>query len=392
MSIRTTLLAFLTTARNALKAPAAQRPKPLTLVVGNESADLDSLCSAIVYAFIRTHTAPHTLHIPLSNLPREDLALRTEMTAVLRHAGLVPENLLTLSDLPDGLEPHDTRWLLVDHNSLTGPLRRFAGQVTGCVDHHVDEGVIPRDAQPRVIEPCGSCMSLLVHECKQAWTDLSRQQTDDAENDGLIKLALAPILLDTTNLTAKSKVRPKDTQAVSFLEQQMRDKAFNATKYYDEINAVKEDISGLSFRDIFRKDYKQWEEQGLTLGVCCVVQGFEYLLEKAQTDQQDFLQELASWSDERKLDVSAVMTTSHPGGKFHRQLLVWGRNDKGTDAVGRFKDLATERLRLEQWKNGELDGDGNARFAWGQYELAASRKQVAPLLREALKLSKEQKI
>ncbi|KAG6006689.1 hypothetical protein E4U21_006764 [Claviceps maximensis] len=386
MSAKPTLKAFLDTARNALKAPLAQRPKPLTFVVGNESADLDSLCSAIVYAFIRTNSAPHSLHIPLSNLPRADLALRTEMTAVLQHAALTTDQLITLSELPD-LQPEDTRWVLVDHNSLTGPLKKFASQVTGCVDHHVNEGVVEADARPRVIEPCGSCMSLIVDECKQAWEEL-REKTEPMEHDKLIKLSLAPILLDTTNLTMASKVRPKDTAAVAFLQRQLRDPNFDATQYYDLINAVKEDISGLSFRDIFRKDYKEWEESGLTLGISCVVQGFEYLLDKAVSEKV-LLEELSSWSEERKLDVTGVMTTSHPGGKFHRQLLVWGLNDRGRKAVQKFRDLAADKLRLEPWRGGSLDGR-DERFAWAQLELTASRKQVAPLLREALKLSVQQ--
>ncbi|QPH19010.1 hypothetical protein C2857_004149 [Epichloe festucae Fl1] len=393
---KASLQAFLANARSALKTPAAQRPKPLIFVVGNESADLDSLCSAIVYAFIRTNTVPHALHIPISNLPRADLALRTEMTAVLRHAGLTTDHLLTLSDLPDlpDLPPQDTRWVLVDHNSLTGPLKRFARQVTGCVDHHVDEGVVDKDAQPRIIEPCGSCMSLVVDECKPAWQELSRGRNDDddaaAEHDALIKLSLAPILLDTTNLTAEHKVRPKDTDAVRFLRDQLHDSNFDAAQYYDLVNAVKEDISALSVRDIFRKDYKEWEQSGLTLGISCVVRGFEYLLEKAET-RDTFLEELFSWSGERKLDVTAVMTTSYPDGKFHRQLLVWGLNDEGRAAVRTFNDMATEHLKLQQWHQGSLDG-GSERFAWAQFELAASRKQVAPLLREALRLSVEQKV
>ncbi|KAG5953081.1 hypothetical protein E4U53_006948 [Claviceps sorghi] len=352
------------------------------------STDLDSLCSAIVYAFIRTSSPPHTLHIPLSNLSRADLALRTEMTAVLQHAALTTDHLLTLSDLPD-LQPQDTRWVLVDHNSPTGLLKKFASQVTGCLDHHVDEGFVAPDARPRVIEPCGSCMSLIVDECKQAWGEL-HERTDAVEHDKLVKLSLAPILLDTTNLTATSKIRPKDTQAVHFLRRHLHDQTFAADRYHDLINAVKEDISGLSFRDIFRKDYKEWEESGLVLGVSCVVRGFEYLLDKAQSEQ-GFLRELSSWSEDRRLDVTAIMTTSNPGGEFHRQLLVWGLNDRGRTAVQKFRDLAADTLRLEPWHGGSLDG-GEERFAWAQLELAASRKQVAPLLREALKLSGQHKV
>ncbi|KAF4973915.1 hypothetical protein FZEAL_9141 [Fusarium zealandicum] len=384
MTSRLSLSSFLAKARSALTAPAAQRKVPLTFVVGNESADLDSLCSALVYAYIRTHSPPHTLHIPLSNLPRDDLALRTEMTAVLKHAGLTLKDLLTLSELPD-LKPEDTRWLLVDHNSLTGPLRKFSEQVFGCVDHHADENSVRKDASPRVVEPCGSCMSLVVDESPGAWEDITSQDVEGSdatsENDKLAKIGLAAILSDTTNLTAKEKVREKDTKAVSFLEARIHDPAFDRQAYCDEISAVKEDISDLSFRDIFRKDYKEWDGSGLKLGISCVVRDFAYLVDKAG-GSKPLLEDFEAWTQERELDVASIMTTSHPGGEFQRHLLVWGVSDEGRKALDRFVRIG-EKLQLETWRDGELD-DGEKRFAWRQRNLAASRKQVAPLLREAL--------
>ena len=301
------------------------------------------------------------------------------MTAVLGHAGLGPSDLLTLSELPD-LPPSETRWLLVDHNALTGPLKKYAAQVEGCVDHHVDEKAVPEDASPRVVEPCGSCMSLVVDECQQPLKEL----LDDphGENDKLVRLSLAPILLDTINLTAEAKVCDKDISSVSFLEKHMRSADFDRAAYYDLINAVKEDISNLSFRDILRKDYKQWEDAGVVLGVSCVVQGFEYLLEKAG-DQQGYLDAITAWADERHLDVAAVMTTSHPAGEFRRQLLVWGITETGQAALQKFLAISSS-LQLEAWNGGELDA-ANTRHAWRQHNLAASRKQVAPLLRDAIK-------
>lgn len=355
--------------------------------------DLDSLCSAVVFAYLRSSSPPHTLHIPLSNLPREDLALRTEMTAVLHSVGLSPSQLLTLSDLPDVLDPADTRWLLVDHNCLTGPLRKFASRIVGCVDHHADELAVSQDVEElRVVEPCGSCMSLIVDECRSTWDALSRELEgngggDDAraEDDRLAKMGLAAIMSDTINLTAEHKVREKDTRAVPYLESKIRDPSFDRDAYFDEISAVKEDISALSFRDIFRKDYKEWlggDGHSLKLGISCSVQGFDYLVSKAG-GAEPLVDDLAAWARERSLDIAAVMTTLHPEGEFRRHLLVWGVTPSGVDAVGRFRRDAGEKLQLETWGEGALDGEH--RFAWRQHHLASSRKQVAPLLREALK-------
>ncbi|KAL7925736.1 hypothetical protein ACQKWADRAFT_282852 [Trichoderma austrokoningii] len=383
MPPRQPLKGFLAAACSAL---TAQRSGPLTFVIGNESADLDSLCSAVVLAYLRSNSSPHALHIPLSNIPRSDLILRTEMTAVLERSGLSPADILTLSDLPD-LEPEDTRWFLVDHNALTGKLQRFQSRVIGCIDHHVDEGMTSPDVKPRLIEPCGSCMSLIIDESRAAWDAFPSLETQDTtvaeEDDNLAKLALAPILIDTLDLKEEHKVKPKDISAVEYLRTKIRSHQFSQTSFFQDITAVKEDIALLSFYDIFRKDYKEWEESGLKLGISCIVQDFDYLLEKAATPSV-FIEELAAWAKERKLDVASVMTTANPGGEFQRHLLVWGMTDRGVVAANNFPAIA-KGLQLEQWREGLLDGDDDKRKAWRQKDLSASRKQVAPLLRDALK-------
>ncbi|POR39738.1 Putative exopolyphosphatase [Tolypocladium paradoxum] len=229
-------------------------------------------------------------------------------------------------------------------------------------------------------------MSLVVDECRPAWDALSRE--DPRGDRELARLGLAPILLDTANLTAADKVKEKDTRAVRYLEAKAPEPGFTLAAYFDDVSAVKEDVSGLSLRDILRKDYKEWHDAGLALGVSAVVQGFPYLLRKAEATPQSFPEHLAAWAAERSLDVAAVMTTSTPpGGEFQRHLLVWGRGARGQAAAGRFAALARERLRLETWQDGGLDHEGEARYAWRQGELTASRKQVAPLLREAIKMA-----
>ncbi|KAF4583170.1 hypothetical protein GQ602_006314 [Ophiocordyceps camponoti-floridani] len=391
---RSSLKSFLATAKNTLNRPASQQPTPLTLVVGNESADLDSLCCAIVYAYLRSQprndadrqqrVPPTGLHVPLSHLPRADLGLRPELTAVLAHAGLAPADLITLSELPDlSSTDESTRWILVDHNALTGPLARFAHRVVGCVDHHDDEGTVPSNASPRVIEPCGSCMSLVVDETRRDWDALTGRNAHD--DDALAKLCLAPILVDTINLSPiAKKVRPKDTRAVDYLEAKLSRKGtYSRHVFYDEISAAKDDLSRLSMRDLLRKDYKQWRENHLVLGISCSVADLSALIEKA-TGPKHLLDSLSDWSDERGLDVAAIMTASTTDGSFHRHLLVWGRSPRGDAAVARFVEHARQPLRLESWRRGELD-DGESRFAWHQRELAASRKRVGPLMREAMR-------
>ena len=77
--------------------------------------DLDSLCSAIVLAYLRTHSPPHTLHIPISNLPRDDLSLRPEMAAVLSHAGLASDDPNFVAIVPVEIRKFHGFLLLADY-------------------------------------------------------------------------------------------------------------------------------------------------------------------------------------------------------------------------------------------------------------------------------------
>ena len=371
--------------------------------------DLDSLCSALLFAYFRTHTPPHTLHIPLSNLPRADLALRPELNAVLNPAGLKPEDLVTLSDLPrEGLDPQDTRWLLVDHNVLTGDLAApFSNLIVGCIDHHDDEGVIPHSLpadQPRIFAKCGSCMSLVLDHCQPTWDRLASDPAA-ACDDGtpaaacdahLARVALAPVLIDTTNLTSRDKTTDWDRRAVALAESRLAnstgEEGYDRGAYYDRISALKEQILGLSYRDVLRKDYKRWTEGPLSVGISTVVRGFAYALaEVGDKDKGKFLEALKGWAGEQRLDVAAVMTVSKPDGVFTRELLVWGLNEEGVKVVRQFGRKFRETLGLETWERGELDGGGEEeaewRVCWRQTRTEHSRKQVAPMMREAMKES-----
>lgn len=312
------------------------------------------------------------------------------MTATLQHVGLQPQDLLTLDDLPH-LEPKDTRWLLVDHNSLTGPLARFSERVIGCVDHHADEGHVPADcgAEPRVIETCGSCASLIAEHCRSEWDDLAAEgasSTDAAEADrGMALMALSAIFSDTVCLTAKDKTTPKDVSAAEYLETKLRGTDYDRKAFCDKIVAVRLDISSLSLRDIFRKDYKEWTEGGLRLGTCSVVQNFDYLLEKAGSAEV-FTDELGTWAAEKELDLVSVMTLSVEGGGYERDLLLWARNERAVQVARRFADKESGELELTKFRQGVLDAERESQWrrAWKQGNLKASRKQIAPLIRTAM--------
>ncbi|KAM0810586.1 hypothetical protein AB5N19_10935 [Seiridium cardinale] len=393
MPPRVSLSAFLANAKSAL-ANSASKKQTLTFVVGNESADLDSLCSALLLAYLRTYTPPHTLHIPLCHLPRDDLTLRPEFTEVLKRAATSPDDVITLDELSEAASSSgfkdNSQWLLVDHNSLTGKLEPYKDSIVGCIDHHADEGHVPQNSSVRVIDKSGSCASLVVNQCKQAWEELKTLDNAEEVDSQLSYLALGPILVDTINLTDKNKTTSFDKDAVRFLEGKINSAKFDRAEFFSTVSGLKEDISSLSVRDVLRKDYKEWDDGGLKLGTSSVPAHFGELQEKAG-DAQKLADAVEKWGAEKGLDIVAVLAAFTQDGNFSRELMLLGRSEKGIDAAKRFEAESKGKLELSLWGEGKLDSDEEGKWqkCWSQAKVENSRKQVAPMLRQAMGTKKE---
>jgi len=302
--------------------------------------------------------------------------------------------------------------------------QKYSSQVVGAIDHHEDEDKIPKDtgSEPRVITKTGSCTSLVTNYCREAWDTISsaaqssgaanaQSDSDVIVNDAsfaslwdaqVAKLALASILIDTTNLQSDDKVTTHDLEAVRILESKIasspqESKGFDRDQFFKQISEAKTDIGGLMLYDILRKDYKEWKEGNIKLGVSSVVKPVDFLLNKAKDEDQGsegvtkaFLSLVKKFAADRKLDIMAIMTTStSEGGKFQRELLVWALNADGASAAAKFQEHAKQELGLAAWQGSVKDfnheGQDGWRKIWRQNAVQHSRKRVAPLLREAMK-------
>lgn len=328
--------------------------------------------------------------------------------------------MITLDDLPDRFDPiENVSWILVDHNKLQGSVgTRYSAHVRGVVDHHGEENAVPQktEPEPRVIEKCGSCTSLVVRYFRDSWDGISisslssgaaHGQGEAAFNDSAVtqgwdaqiaKMAVASVLIDTANLTAPGKVEKVDRDAVEYLEAKIKlslqhGKSWNRDGYHQEISDAKKDIGDLTVNEILKKDYKQWHENGVNLGISSVVKPLKFLVQSAveHQDRSSIGHELDSFMTERELDVFAIMTTSSSeDGQFERELFVQSNAPKLSSALSGFADRATPALQLEELSVLKLsnhhvpESSGVWRKTWLQKDVSKSRKQVAPLLREAL--------
>ena len=351
------------------------------------------------------------------NLPASGLRLRPEFASVCNHANIPLSHLITLNDLPDQFKrPENIHWILVDHNKLQGALgSRYGSQVYGVIDHHDEENFVRQNTvpEPRIIEKCGSCTSLVVRNCKSTWDTIflsslssgaAHAQGELAIDDSAVtqgwdaqvaKMALASILVDTANLTAPGKVEQVDREAVEYLEAKIQMSAgvartWNRKAYYEEIDAAKRDIGGLSLNEILQKDYKLWTENGLRLGISSVVKPLEFLVNKAESGPA-LKEGIERFMEERELSIFAIMTTStNSEGKFQRELFLQACKAAAVP-ITKFLDQAVSELSLQDLEidglsaQKALESESLGPWIWRQKAVSKSRKQVAPLLREAMK-------
>uniref|UniRef100_A0A0L8FIU5 DDH domain-containing protein n=1 Tax=Octopus bimaculoides TaxID=37653 RepID=A0A0L8FIU5_OCTBM len=117
--------------------------KTVHVVLGNESADLDSVISSLVEAFYlsRTNKADDVLIIPVINICRRDVHLRKTLHHVLKQQGTLCDDLIYRDDVDlQKLHFHQKLKLtLVDQNIL--PLKDVSLEdcVVSVIDHRPRE-------------------------------------------------------------------------------------------------------------------------------------------------------------------------------------------------------------------------------------------------------------
>lgn len=400
------------------------------------SVDLDSLASAIGYAWYATNHLQR-LTIPLVQVERDDFVLRAENLHALECAGIDPNILLTADEIPP---PSGETYALVDHNRLDV---RFAyisqpaasgsvghgnspptpgspigaeSKVVAIVDHHADEGA-HRDAKLRIVEPSGSCASLV--------TRLFTAIPNYTIPPELALLLLSAITIDTNALKEGGKALQVDREAADWLLPQANlDASFSiSTKDKDasyrtlrELNDVlqskKNDVAHLDTRDLLRRDYKEYmfapawaPENTLRAGLATVPRGLKGWLADLRPSSAgsgakgkdksspDFWDACVAYMDERGLDALGVLTTWRDDGRIgHRARsrreqawLVRAVSDDAELPRRLWSGLEESKVLKAKRKDGK-------RYAWAkegwvarvyeQGDASATRKATAPLLRD----------
>ena len=141
--------------------------KRCTLVLGNESGDLDSVASAVLLAWHESNKHSDVHALPILAFPRADLPLKTEVTKVFEKEGLSLDHVVCLDELEVDKLHADTDLMLVDHNVINLPeLQCLDERVVEVYDHHKNQRPEKprRKAEKVVIQNTGSCTSIIANK------------------------------------------------------------------------------------------------------------------------------------------------------------------------------------------------------------------------------------
>lgn len=333
-------------------------------VMGNESADLDSIISSISYSYLLSLEDPE-FYIPLMNLYREEIVLRKDILYLLQLLHISIEDLLFLDDnvpLNRLFEEKRLRLNLVDHNVLRPRQAHLSDAIERVVDHHFDEKKqYPLTTnENRLIAVVGSNATLIAEKI------FSSQRIGVSPE--FAAFLLAPILIDTSNLTSVEKTTPRDIEAAK----KLHDLASTLPEdFFQKLLNAKNDISGLTSTMLLSKDFKEYLNGDILYGISSIPSAVQWNLEDLDLVGEN----IQKYACERNLSyLFLLMSTNDPG--YKRKILVY------SPSIDLLREFDLYVRTDEEIKDILIPDSFSEAFQVGFYrtEKHISRKQLQPLL------------
>ncbi|KAK1930057.1 Exopolyphosphatase PRUNE1 [Phytophthora citrophthora] len=354
--------------------------------MGNEAADADSIVSSLSYAFLHYQQQSETLHVPVLPIPRSELVLRCDVTALFQALGVDTEALVFVDEFPWGIKGKVTMTLM-DHNALNNKkVPQIDGlEVVEIVDHHSDLGQHLDVKKREVAFADGN--ALVASTCTLVAERLKEVENHEAHKL-LSTMLLGVIALDSINFDPSAKkVTPRDVEAAEKLQETAFAKKEELFKWLQAEKFNPAHWGAFTLENCLQVDYKEFTFATATggsmkVGISAVLIDLEAFVLKAK-DSSALRTELATYCQQNDLSFLVVMTIFMTDDKQrHRQLLFF--QEHGVEANHCVEYLKREAsLQLEPLLLPESHRDGHV-TGFNQLNTGASRKQVAPLIQRAL--------
>ncbi|KAK7961221.1 DHH phosphoesterase [Apiospora saccharicola] len=377
------------------------------IVQGNEGGDLDSMTSALTWAYHLQHSTQNDTHpvkaIALLQTPTDALDLRPENKLALDNSKMSSghSDLLTLDELPedpDTLAEAIKGIVIVDHPI---PLRKWRkAPILSIFDHHKDSGAGP-GAVPRIFEKVASCTSLVA---RQMLDELEKLPDEYHMPHELLELILSAIAIDSGGLEDATKEDRKVAERVlarsNWRESKLDDKMADLAK---SLKTAKKDLDHLGLRDLLRRDWKgdlvdtpSPRTPTVSLGFSSIPYSMDQQINKTEFGELfDWFAVEAAWTAQMGADISVALNkykTHDDKGKKQkiREIVLCVRTDvriNANQADSLFETVskaieADKSLNVKPWyRAGEL---GTRQMVWTHTQEEAGRKVIRPIVEAAV--------
>ncbi|CCW71297.1 unnamed protein product [Phytomonas sp. Hart1] len=362
--------------------------RELTVVLGNEAGDMDSVVGSIFLAMFLNSWREYGMApaVPAINFPLDELPLRMDVYHLFKKIGIDTSLLISVIQSTTLLN-HEGNYLdlsdilpnvvLYDHNKLSVSQSFLSNNVVGIVDHHFDDKLyVNQRNRLRVIETVGSACSLVAELYKKV----------DVTVPCPI-LLLSSIVLDTLNFDPQQqKATPKDREMFEWLSSLIPE-SVDSDELYERLSKWKKDIFGLSLEQNFRRDHKFFSfeigERGgcLNTGISSIPCSYDefkdkYSLEKIASSSYIFL-------SESKLDAFIVVFAGKKTEVYTRDIVFIVR----TADLQIFIDYTTSlKTSLVFYPTDKFQIEGShVLVGFSLSDTSTSRKNLVPSLANFLK-------
>lgn len=345
------------------------------IVLGNESADLDSIACSLALSFMKPHST-----LPVLNLCRDDIRLRPDVILALRNSNIDISNLYFIDDtgVQEAMD-NASAITLVDHNSLASRQSSLAPQVKGIIDHHSDECLF-QHADPRMIVKTGSCATLV----SEYIDHLSNNSSSGAAkrtsfSPACARLLLSAVLLDCLNMDERAgKTTTRDIEAAERLRSAAGLTVTQKDELFNSLYRARNDISGFSALELLRKDAKVVKVDGDNVVICSVPVSPDDL--EARANKQ-LAHSVKQYGSERGLSAVVILLGYKRDGTYKRDIVV-SADRLGDELASKLQNYSgAEILQLERLPR-KLSGLHH----FQQLNPKASRKAVLPIIKELMSL------
>ena len=217
-----------------------------TFVIGHKTPDVDAVTSALSYAALMRALGHNAVAKIVSPINRETAYI------VEKFGIKVPEEMTSVKA--------GTRLILTDHAESALSVEGVKeAKILQIIDHHV-----PGDLDEKITSETYVNRQIIGSACTIIW-DLYKKADVKIDND-MAKILLAGLLSDTRNLT-KVASSALDSSAWKSLTEQLKLSPDSVAKLSREMSDASHDYYGMTDKEIFLADYKDYEIEGVNIGI-----------------------------------------------------------------------------------------------------------------------------